>query len=268
MSKGKKKHSVTVVGTGVMGGAIATALAASCEVLLYDKNFDKAETLAKGIAAKAVKELPSAISGSAVVLLAIKPIDLAPLSGELLGLIQRNQIIASILTGVSIHELKRHFRDHHPLRMMLNLPVVYGKGAVALADNGELSGQERAFIEGIFAPLGLLQWIQERKMNAFTALAGSGPAFAFMMIESIVDAGIALGLSATEAQNIATQMLLGSITTLQETKKHPGELKWNVTSPGGCTIAGVKAFEAGAVRSGIINTFIATYERIEEMSKV
>lgn len=267
MKKKEKANSIAIIGCGVMGGAIATAIAPHRDVVLYDKFFESAQKLADRIGGRAVENLSKVVEGTSLLLLAVKPKDLAALSGQLTGFVRREQVVVSILTGITIHELKRHFRDNHVLRMMPNLPVLYGKGVVALSGRDDFTKELRELVDKTFQPLGELHWIGEEKIDAFTALAGSGPAFALMMIESIVDAGVALGLSAEESKNIATQMFTGSITMLRETGKHPGELKWNITSPGGCTIAGVHSFEEGAVRSGIINTFLATYARIKEIAK-
>jgi pyrroline-5-carboxylate reductase len=97
-------------------------------------------------------------------------------------------------------------------------------------------------------------------------LTGSGPAFFFVMIEAMIDAGIAMGFSAIDARDLIHQMLQGSLTLLEKTSKHPGELKWQITSPQGTTIAGLKKLEESALRGGIMNTFLAAYDRANQLS--
>jgi pyrroline-5-carboxylate reductase len=102
-------------------------------------------------------------------------------------------------------------------------------------------------------------------MDAFTSLASSGPAFIFIIVEAMVDAGIGMGFNAKDAQALVQQMMKGSLTLLEKTSKHPGELKWQVASPEGTTIAGLKKMEEEGVRAGIINTFFAAYERAKQL---
>lgn len=118
----------------------------------------------------------------------------------------------------------------------------------------------------VFAPLGNLHWMAENKLDALTALTASGPAFVYVMIESIVEAAIAMGFNSSEAQGLVLEMLSGSIAMLRETRKHPGELKWQVTSPSGTTIEGLKVLERSGVRAGIIDTFLAAHERSKELA--
>jgi pyrroline-5-carboxylate reductase len=106
----------------------------------------------------------------------------------------------------------------------------------------------------------------EDKINALTALTGSGPAFFFAMVEAMVDAGIAMGFTAHTAQDLIYQMLQGSLTLLEKTSKHPGELKWQIVSPQGTTIAGLKTLEELAIRGGVMNTFLSAYDRANKLS--
>lgn len=258
---------IAVIGTGIMGGGLAAALSNHHQVSLYDKHYDRAKELADEIGVEASKDLSDALQEADVILLAVKPQDLKVVAKHLFGKIREEQILVSVLAGVTHETLKLHFGDTVVLRMMPNVPCFYGEGVIAFADTGEFTDDEKKEFEDIFWPLGELYWIPENKMNAVTAIAGSGPAFAFLIIESVVDAGVALGLSADQSKDIATQMFLGAITAVRETGKHPGELKWDVTSPGGCTIAGVKHFEDEAVRSGLINTFLAVYDRIQDLAE-
>jgi len=160
--------------------------------------------------------------------------------------------------------LKMHFGDSDILLMMPNLPSFFGEGVVGFVESEDYSKKDKQQFEEVFAPLGKLMWIPESQINAFTVLAGCGPAFAYLLIESMIDAGVFLGMSVDETKEIAMQMLSGAITSMRETGKHPGALKWEVAVPGGCTIAGIKTMEDEAVRSGVINTFLGAYERLLE----
>jgi len=172
--------------------------------------------------------------------------------------------VVSILASVPIAKLKEAFPGKAVLRMMPNLAVRYGDGVVALAEDPDLLHMKH-IIEENFSPLGLIKWIPEEKFDAITALTGSGPAFVFAMVQAMVEAGIAMGLSATEGYELVKQMMGGALTMLYESDDHPTELKWRVTSPGGVTIAGLRAFEERSVGSGIIETFLAAYEKSKNL---
>jgi pyrroline-5-carboxylate reductase len=170
-----------------------------------------------------------------------------------------------LLSGTTLNTLESFFSPSRIVRMMPNLPLIYGEGVIALcADDRKAEDKDR--LQKIFEVLGKVYWLPEEKMDALTALAGSGPAFFFVMVEAMIDSGIAMGFTAADSQKIVLQMLQGSLTLLEKTGKHPGELKWQVTSPQGTTIAGLKRLEELALRGGIINTFLATYERTRQLS--
>lgn len=253
---------IAVIGTGVMGGGLASILSRHHQVALYDKNFERASQLAEKLGVSASQEIGDALRDADLILLSVKPKDLPTVAKELSPKIRDDQVLVSILGGVSYEKLKVHFPKALILRMMPNIPCFYGEGVIAFADTGLFSKEEKKEFEEIFWPLGKLYWMAEDKMDAVTALAGSGPAFAFIIVESIVDAGVAMGIPSHQARDIAIQMIQGAMATLRETGKHPGEHKWEVTSPGGCTIAGIKTFEDEGVRSGLINTFLSIYEHL------
>lgn len=266
MAEGEEVCRIAVIGSGVMGGGLASALSHHHQITLYDRNTTRVKELAEEMGAKAATDIAEAVQDADILLLCVKPQDLPTVAKELFGKIRDDQVLVSVLAGITYDMLKLHFGDTVILRMMPNVPCFYGEGAMTFADNGEFTDEEKREFEEIFWPLGEIYWLPENKMNAATALAGSGPAFAFLIIESMVDAAVTLGLPADQARDMAVQMFQGALTTLRETGKHPGELKWEVTSPGGCTIAGVKTFEDEAIRSGIINTFLSTYESLQGLS--
>lgn len=255
--------NISIIGCGVMGSGLARALSKHHQITLYSKMQKKAEELGKEIGANVCHDLADAIADSEIIVLAVKPQDLGRSAKQLFGKIRDEQVLVSILSGINLEILKVHFGDTKVLRMMPNVPAFYGEGVIGLVESEDFNKKEMAQFTEIFTPLGKVIWVPENKINALTALSGSGPAFAFLIIESMVDAGILLGMTAVESKEIALQMFTGAITTLRETGKHPGELKWEVTSPGGCTIAGVKTMEDEAVRSGLINTFLSTYDRLQ-----
>ena len=258
---------ISIIGCGTMGKGIATVLSKGNKLLLCDHHQGRAATLAQEIGATAAKNATEAVQKSELVILAVKPQDFSNISREIKSTLNGDKTIVSILAGITLSQLQDNFKPSAAVRMMPNLPLIYGKGVIGIVDDSTLSEQAKGKLETVFAPLGFVKWLPERLFNALTALTGSGPAFAMVMIESMVDAGIAMGFDADTAKMLVIQMLEGSLTMLKETGKHPAEIKWEITSPGGTTIAGLKAMEAAGVRSGIINTFLATQARSIEMAQ-
>jgi len=253
---------IAIIGTGVMGGGLAKVLARENKLTLYNRSPEKASDLAKKIGARVRPSIESAIEGADVILLTVKPKDLKEVSVHLKGKIKPHQTIVSVLSATSQEVLEAHFGTSKVLRMMPNNPCFYGAGVIVLANNEIFTPEDKSKFETLFNVLGKVHWIEENLFDAATALAGSGPAFIFVILESMVDAGVSMGLSHQQAKAMATQVVSGAMTSVRESGKHPGELKWEVTSPGGCTIAGLTCMEDESVRSGIINTFLATYDHL------
>lgn len=257
---------ISIIGCGKMGSCIAHGLVGEHELSLFDHNEKPTKELAKSINATFCRNAPEAISKADIIILAVKPENLDDVAELIQNETRKEQLIVSVLAGISTQTLQTHFKKNPIIRMMPNIAVRCGTGVVGFEDSKNLSKPIKDKVQKAFAKLGALYWIPENKFNALTALTGSGPAFVFVIIESIIDAGIAMGLSADESKELAIQLFKGSISMIEDSNQHPGELKWSVTSPGGTTIAGVKMMEDCGIRSGIINTFLATYNRAQELS--
>jgi pyrroline-5-carboxylate reductase len=120
-------------------------------------------------------------------------------------------------------------------------------------------------VDGLLAGLGLNVWLNEKKIEALSALSGSGIGFVFVMMEAMLEGGILLGLTALESREVVLQTFLGAVALMAETGKHPAELKLQVCSPGGTTISGLKAMEEAGVRAGILATLVACYEKASKL---
>lgn len=256
---------VAIVGCGVMGSGIAQRLSKHHQIFLYDHNIDKAKHLEQEGHGKASVKLEKALEKADVIILAVKPQNLSDIAKELKHLEERHTLI-SLLAGVSLSSLRKHIPTGRLIRMMPNLALLYGEGLTCLTTEDQMNPKDKEQFAAMCEPLGKVLWLPEAKIDAFTAVAGSGPAFIFAIVEAMIDAGIGLGFDSNTAQNLVYQMIKGSLTLLEKSGKHPGALKWQVTSPGGTTIAGLKRFEEAAVRAGIINTFYAAYERAKNLS--
>lgn len=257
----KKISSVGIIGCGVMGRGIAQRLISTNMIVLYDRNKEKADTLANELGAQSAKDEGDLLDKVEYFFLAVKPQELRSCADLLEPHLKEHHIALSIIAGVSLVVLRRNLRPATAIRIMPNLPIVCGAGVIGIANDMELSRQQCEKLEALLAPLGAIYWLPEEKMDALTSLTGSGPAFVCVFIEAMVDAGIAMGFEAEQARTLVLDMLSGSIELLQKDRLHPAALRWQISSPAGTTVAGVKELEKYGVRYGIIAAFEAAYAR-------
>ncbi|HSX03343.1 MAG TPA: pyrroline-5-carboxylate reductase [Rhabdochlamydiaceae bacterium] len=259
--------NIAIIGCGVMGAAFARHFAKKEQLLLCDRQIETAESLAKELGAKACKSAKEAAQQADLIFLAMKPADLSAVVKELNAVLTKNHLVVSILAGTTLETLKKGFPHTPILRMIPNLAITCEVGVLGLVEDSLINPALRKKIEKLFSGLGLIVWLPESKIDALTALAGSGPAFIFVLVEAMIDSGVLLGFSHQEAREFALKTIQGSIELLQKTGKTPSELKWQVASPKGTTIAGIKALEKAGFRNAIMSAFSAAYERAKEMHK-
>jgi pyrroline-5-carboxylate reductase len=167
-------------------------------------------------------------------------------------------LLVSIAAGVSTATIQSVLGKYPRLiRVMPNTPALVLEGATAIARSGELDTDDLETAQEIFAAVGRVVVLEEELMDAVTGLSGSGPAYVAIVIESLADGGVKMGLDRVTAMTLATQTVLGAARLIAETGVHPGALKDMVSSPGGTTIAGIAALEEGGIRT----TFIRAVER-------
>lgn len=247
---------IGIIGCGNMGQAFGEKLALEQTLFFYDRNVHKAMHLQEKGYGKAVSL--DEIKKCDLLLLAIKPQNLHEME-----IIQSKKIVVSLLAGTPLSILRQKFPHSDIIRLMPNLAILYGEGLMGLSSDQE---ERKNLYEKIFAPLGKIYWIKENQMDAFTSLAGSGPAFVFSLMEAMKEAGKVMGLDGDFAQEIVLQMIKGSIHLLEKSKKPTEELIRKITSPGGTTMAGLQKMEEKAIKEGIIDTFHAACERGKELS--
>ena len=254
---------IAIIGGGVMGGAFASAFAnKGHDVVLCDRNPEKGKALSK--IAEFVEDPKSAAMSADIVLLAIKPKDLEGLAEKLGDL--KGKILLSILAGTGVSTLHKYFPGAQIVRSMPNLALTCNESVIALVEEKSLDVETKKRVQGLLEGLGLVFWTEEKQIDGITALAGSGPAFIIAILEAMVESGILMGLKADDALKLSLQTMRGTVALIEEHTGHPGELRWQVSAPSGTTIAGMKAFEENSVRSGLIETFLAAYNRSIELS--
>ncbi|HIR09482.1 MAG TPA: pyrroline-5-carboxylate reductase, partial [Candidatus Avoscillospira stercoripullorum] len=172
----------------------------------------------------------------------------------------------SMAAGVSMAQIRAMAGGDYPvIRIMPNTPVAVGQGVVLYDQTDNVSVEAKALFLTAMGTAGLLDPLEERLMDAGSAVAGCGPAFADLFLEALADGGVLCGLPRAKAQAYAAQMLLGAAALALETEQHPGQLKDAVCSPGGSTIAGVKTLEQFAFRAAVIDAVEAAFEKTKAL---
>lgn len=258
---------VGFIGCGNMGGALASAVAKcnNAEAVLYDKDLKKAEALAARIGARTgdIDE----VCESNIVFLGVKPNIIPVVADEISDKIRAaGATVVSMAAGVSIAKLEVHLGNAPIIRIMPNTPCEVGRGMILYTSNSGGSATVPAFLE-IMAAAGKCDAIEERLIDAASAISGCGPAFVYMFIEALADGGVMSGLPRDKAMMYAAETLIGASEVVKQTGRHPGELKDAVCSPGGSTIEGVKALEDGAMRGVVSSAVTAAYKKTLALGK-
>lgn len=257
---------IAIIGCGNMGTGLAEQLSSSHQLYLHDRDWNRTQELAQKINGKAYQTALEAIEQAQFILLAIKPQNLKELAPLIAPHLRAGQVLISLLAGTPLSVLRHYFPDPLLVRMMPNLAICYGGGVIGLVESPDLSIELKKELYHLLSPLGLIYWLKESLVDALTSLTSSGPAYIFTLIEAMIEAGVVMGFQAKDAQELILQMLQGCVTLLKETGQHPAELKWQIASPGGTTIAGLRVLEKENVRSGLIETFLAAYQRGQELA--
>lgn len=206
------------------------------------------------------------VTKSEIILLAVKPQMLSGVISEIKDYIREEQIIISIAAGKTIEWFENQFGKKIKLvRSMPNTPAMVGEGCTGYCCNENITQEERAIAERIFNSYGTSCLLKEELMDAFSAVAGSGPAFVFMFMEALADAAVLQGIPRDISYKIAAKMVSGSGKLMEKTGTHPAILKDMVCSPKGTTICGVKALEEGKMRAGIMEAVNRCVERAKQL---
>jgi pyrroline-5-carboxylate reductase len=252
---------IGVIGTGNMGGALLDAFSKNPahSLTAYNRSPEKLQAACQRTGAAAAKSAQDAARGQDLVLLAVKPKDMEALLRAIAPAIGQTQIVVSVAVGLPI-SFYREFLDCKLVRAMPNTPAAVQAGMTALTFGEDFSAEERQSVLDLFAMAGATAEVPESQMNAVSALAGSSPAFAYMFLEAMADAGCLGGIPRDQAYTMAAQAMLGAAKMVLETGKHPAQLKDEVCSPGGTTIRGVARLERGGFRGTVMDAIQATMD--------
>ncbi len=257
------------IGGGNMGGALINGLIKSGhspkDIYLCEMNGERAKMFSeKGV--NTVARAYEAEERSDIIIFSVKPNVIDSVLSEMNG--YDNKIYLSIAAGVTVAHLEEVLgADKKIVRAMPNTPAQVGCGMTVITPNGNMTDDETKSVEDILSGVGLTEVMPEKFMSAATALHGSSPAYVYMFIDAMADAGVAYGLTKAQALKLAAQAVEGSAKMVLETGLHPEQLKDNVCSPGGTTIAAVCDLEENGFRAVVQSAVRACVDKAEEMSK-
>ena len=264
--KGKK---VGFLGAGNMGeamikGLLQAGLVQAQTISATDVRAERLEQIAQQYGVRTAASNSALVAGSDVVILAVKPQIMGAVLKEIAGAVDARKLLISIAAGVATRTVRAHLgKPVRLIRVMPNTPALVLEGVTAIARAEGLDPGDLETAQELFGAVGRVVVLDEDALDAVTGLSGSGPAFIAIVIESLADGGVKMGLDRATAMTLAAQTVLGSAKLILETGTHPGQLKDMVSSPGGTTIAGIAALEEGGVR----RTFISAVERATMRSR-
>ncbi len=262
-----------VIGAGNMGSAIIRGYVSSInsanrsdQIIVNGHHPEKLEKMVEELGITVVSKISALAEECDVVLVAVKPADMDIVLSEVNETIKPETLLVSIAAGKSIEQLKEACPNAEKIiRAMPNTPALVGEGITAVCRGGKTGDEDIGKAAEIFSCIGRVTEVNEKMMDAVTGLSGSGPAYVYMFMEALADGAVLCGMPRSQAYEYAAQTVLGAAKMLLDTGKHPGQLKDEVCSPGGTTIAAVRELEAGAFRSVVMEAVIAACEKSKNM---
>ncbi len=262
---------IAFVGGGVMGEVILSAvldkgLAVSQDISVSDVSPERRQYLAGKYGVTALEDNDQVVGRGDMVVLAVKPQNLAPVMAELKGRLGEAQVVLSIVAGASVDTLSKGLEHWRIVRVMPNTPARIGEGMSVWTAADEVSGQQRAQISSILSAMGEEMYVDdENYIDMATAVSGSGPAYVFLFVEALIEAAKHIGLPEDIAGKLVSQTLLGSGKYIQESGEEPAKLRRMVTSPGGTTAAALEELDKGGFSEMIEHAVRAAYKRASEL---
>lgn len=251
----------------MMTGMIESELISSENIMASSKTKKTMESIEKDLKIKTTLDNKEVAGFSDYLILAVKPFKYDLILKEIKNFIKDETIIIIIAAGISIEYLKRTLgQERKVIKAMPNTPAMIREGMTALTFGNKIDENEKTEIISIFESFGKVEEIDEDLMDGFTTIAGSSPAYVYMMIEAMADGAVLQGIPRDKAYIFASQAVLGAAKMVLETGLHPGELKDNVCSPGGTTIEAVAKLEEKGFRSAIIEAIQVCGEKSKELT--
>ncbi len=263
------------LGCGNMGEALVSGLVQSGSarpenIICTDIREERLQELSARYGVRTTPRNVEAVQQSQVVIYAVKPQLMAEVLKETAGELDMSKLIISIAAGVPLRAIESLLqKELRLIRVMPNIAASVKESATAISAGKHAKKEDIALAMAIFNSVGKAVFLRENYlMDAITGLSGSGPAYLFIIVDALADAGVKMGLSRKDAQFLAAQTVMGAAKMLMETGEHPGQLKDRVTSPGGTAIAGIHTLEKGGLRTTLINAVVAATQRSKELGEM
>ena len=266
---------ICILGTGNMGEALVSGLIGSASskpqnIICTDIREAKLKDIHEKYHVQTTTDNLEAVTKSDIVIYAVKPQIMAAVLKETAEKLDMSKLIISIAAGVPMEAIESYLdKKLRLIRVMPNIAAAVKEAATAVAAGKNASEEDIKLAMTIFNSIGKTVFIPENYlMDAITGLSGSGPAYIFLIVEAMADAGVKVGLSRQEALFLSAQTVLGAAKMLIETREHPGQLRDRVTSPGGTAIAGLATLEKGGLRTTLIHAVEVATNRSRELGKM
>lgn len=266
-------HTIGFIGAGNMAEALIRGLVkgnhiAPGSILASGPRRERLEELRHKYAIETLTDNQAVARRCNIVVLSVKPQIMDKVLREIGDQLQAGTLVISIAAGVDTATIEEAVADGvRVVRAMPNTPALVGAGATAVSAGKYASEADMATARAMFDAVGITVELEEVHLDAVTGLSGSGPAYVFLILEALSDAGVKVGLARRNAQKLAAQTVMGSAKMLLETDEHPGKLKDMVTSPGGTAIAGLHTLEEGGLRTTLINAVETATKRSRELGR-
>lgn len=268
------RGGIGIIGCGAIGSALAGGIVEKgvedpADVRVLDIDPARIEKLVNKLKVQPAAGTGDIFANCTYIFIAVKPQDVESALREFQPLVQPHHVIISAAAGISTTFIESRLpAGSKVIRIMPNTPCLIGQGAVAVSSGGAVTGSEIDNVEKLLEPLGLTVSIPEHLMDAVTGLSGTGPAYVFLFIESLIDSGVMMGLSRDVASRLTIQTIIGAtMLLLQENGIHPAELRYNVTSPGGTTCAAIEVLEEKGFRNCLTKAVTAATLRAGEFKR-
>ncbi|HEY0002220.1 MAG TPA: pyrroline-5-carboxylate reductase [Actinoplanes sp.] len=265
------QHSVAVIGAGKLGELVLSGLLRSGwpaqQLLATTRRPERASELAERYGIRPVLNL-TAITQADVLLIAVKPQDAAKLLNDFGMKVPPGKLVVSLCAGLPTSFFTERLPGGIPVvRVMTNTPALVDQAMTVISPGSFATDEHLALTEEIFQPLGRTMRVPESQQDAVTALSGSGPAYFYLLVEAMVDAGIMLGLPRDVARELSVQTAVGSAVMLRDSGQEPGRLREAVTSPAGTTASALRELEEHGLRAAFLAALAAARDRAREIAR-
>ena len=255
------------IGESLISGLLSARWREPDEIVATARRPERADELRERHGVRTTLSNAEAVAGAQIVVIAVKPQDIAALLGEVGGLLDRRQTVLSVAAAIPTAAIERHLAPGVPVvRAMPNTPSTVHEGIAGLCAGAHAGDRDLALAEEVLSHLGSVVRVPERLMDAVTAISGSGPAYFALLAEAMIEAGILLGVSREISTQLVVQTMFGTAKQLRDDRIHPVELREMVTSPGGTTISAIRELEQAGVRAAFLNAIQAAMERSRELA--